>query len=151
MNNIVVKTIIFWLVILVSAILLWEVVRSANSTPSTAAPEISYSQFLSQVDAGSVTKVRIAGTTLVGTERDGSSFRVIVPGNQELMVDRLRQRNVEIWFEKSDQSAAAWLVNLAPLLLLAVLWFFMIRRIKNRRKPATDAGSATSASSWQIK
>lgn len=149
--NSTVKAIVFWLVILVSAILLWEVVRSANSAPSTPVPEISYSQFVSQVDAGNVTKVRIAGTTLNGTERDGSSIRVIVPANQELVVDRLRLRNVEIWFEKSDQSAAAWLVNLAPLLLLAVLWFFMIRQIRTRSQPGADAGAATSASSWQIK
>jgi len=44
------KTLIFWTVILFSAVTLWQIVRTNSSTK--AAPEISYSQFLSEVNAG---------------------------------------------------------------------------------------------------
>jgi ATP-dependent Zn protease len=89
--NTTIKTVAFWLV---SATLLWRVVKSSKST-TPSAPEISYSQFLSQVDDGNVATVRISK----------------------------RLKNVEIWYADSpEDSGWGWLVNLfAPLLLLAAL------------------------------
>lgn len=147
-----IKNFIFWLVILVSAIVLWQTVKSANNT-SGGAPvhEISYSQFLSQVDAGNVAKVRISGTTVDGSNRDGGSFRVIVSPSQEQMLETLRQKNVEIWYARTGESSANWLINLAPLVLLAALWFLMIRQMKTRANAKADAGAATTSAQWQGK
>lgn len=139
------KTLIFWMVILVAAILLWQVVKSSNTSSRAPIPEISYSQFLSQVEAGDVTKVTIAGTTLNGSNRDGSHFRVIVPASQQQMLEALQQKNVEIWFSPTEQSTTNWLVNLAPLALLAALWFFMIRQMRSAAKARSDSGAASSS------
>ena len=79
--NSTIKTVIFWLVILVSATLLWQVIKSGNSRTHSI-PEIGYSQFLSQVDAGSVIKVRISKVRVDGAYRDGSAFRSIAPARR---------------------------------------------------------------------
>jgi cell division protease FtsH len=146
-----VKTLIFWIVISISALLLWQVVKNSNQSTQSV-PEISYSQFLSQVDSGNVAKVRIAGSIGQGTYGDRSSFRVIVPAAQEQMLEALRQKQVEVWYaDKPDQSLAGWLMNLAPLALLAALWFFMIRQMKSRANARADAVAANSGAPWQGK
>ena len=130
--NTVVKTILFWMVIVVSAFLLWQTVKSGGS--SQPVPEISYSEFLARVASGQVSKVTIAGSVVRGYEAKSGGFRVIAPSNQAAMLDALQQHRVEIWFkEGTEQGWPTWLLNLAPLILLAALWFFMIRQAQRRR------------------
>jgi len=43
--NQTIKTVVFWCVIMLSAFLLWQVVKSGQNQQRT--PEISYSEFLS--------------------------------------------------------------------------------------------------------
>ena len=131
--NSTIKTVVFWLVIVLSAFLLWQVVKSDHNEQKT--PEISYSEFLSQIDAGNVAKVTISKAHAYGKYRDGSSFRVTAPTSQEGMLQALHQKNVEIWFRDDATSGGwpAWLLNLAPLILLAALWFFMIRQLNAKQ------------------
>lgn len=130
--NVRVKAAVFWLVIMVSAFLLWQVVRGTPNQQAT--PEISYSEFLSRVEAGNVISVTISNNQVYGRSRDNNSFRVTAPTNQEGMLQTLRQKNVEVWFKASaNEGWPARLTNLAPLFLLAALWFFMIRQMKSRQ------------------
>jgi cell division protease FtsH len=149
--NMTVKTIIFWIVILLAAIALWQVVKTGNRP--AASPEISYSQFLSQIDSGSVAKVRISKTKVDGTYRDGSSFRVFVPASQGQMSEMLLQKNVEVWYADAEQSGFAWLANLvAPLGLLAALWYFMIRQLnKMRTRGKFEAAPASISNDTQFR
>jgi len=143
--NQTIKAVLFWAVIVVSALLLWQVMRT-GTTQGRLAPEISYSQFLAQVADGQVSSVTIAGNVLRGNDTKGGSFRVIVPSNQGPMMDALQQHKVEIWFrEAPEQGWPNWILNLAPLVLLGALWFFMIRRM--RRPPWPTQGASGSDSS----
>lgn len=130
-----IKTVIFWLVIFVSAILLWQVVRAA---PQTAGDEISYSRFLSAVEAGNVDNVTIDGQHIRGWYTGGKgTFHSIGPSNPEVYLEVLRNKNIDIRFRDTQggslplQLLGTW----APLLLLAALWFFMIRQMQRRRQP----------------
>ena len=78
--NTVAKTGIFWAVIVVSAFLLWQVVRSGG--PTQTVPEISYSEFLGRIASGQVSKVSIAGSVVHASDAKGGGFRVIAPSNQ---------------------------------------------------------------------
>jgi cell division protease FtsH len=128
--NQTVKAVIFWLVILLAATSLWQVVKNSN-TQRTA--EISYSQFLSELDRGTVTRVNISNIQADGTYRDGGRFRVNLPTSQEQMLQSLQQTNVEVWYVGSSSGSATWLINLlAPLALVATLWFFMIRQMRTK-------------------
>jgi len=126
------KAAVFWMVIVVSAFLLWQTVKSGGS--AQAIPEISYSDFVARVASGQVSKVTIAGTVVRGSGANGSSFRVILPSNQSAALDALQQHGVEIWFKDTpDQGWPSWILNLAPLILLGALWFFMIRQMQRKR------------------
>ncbi len=142
-----VKAVVFWLVIMLSAFLLWQVVQKGPNQQTI--PEISYSEFLSQVEAGNVAKVTISNSQVNGIYRDNSSFRVTAPTHQEAMLQTLRQKNVEIWFrDTASGDRMSWLLNIAPLLLLAALWFFMIRQMKSRQVQRETAGAQSSDNRW---
>lgn len=125
-----VKTVVFWLVIVISAYLLWQTVKSGSDQKTSAT---SYSEFLSEVEAGKVKTVTISRTQITGLHTDGTSFRLVGPTSQDGLLQTLHEKNVEIWFRDTPESSAStWLLNLAPLILLAALWFFMIRQMKQR-------------------
>ena len=147
-NKIVVKTLIFWAVIMVSAILLWLVVRTASTNPPRSAPEISYSEFMSQVNAGAVSKVVITGTRADGSYRDGTAFAVNLPASQEQMLTTLQQKGVEIRYTNTNNQPFTWLVNLAPLILLAGLWFYLVRQKQKKKGATTEGSSATTNAPW---
>jgi hypothetical protein len=54
-----------------------------------------------------------------------------VPALQEGLLQTPRQKNVEIWFrDQADGNWPTWLSNVAPLILLAALWFFMVSTVQ---------------------
>jgi cell division protease FtsH len=79
----------------------------------------------------------------------GANFRVVVASNQAAMMDALQQHAVEIWFrDTAEGNWPTWLLNLAPLILLAALWYFMIRQMRLRTN-AQQSMSGTNPSQRQ--
>jgi len=137
--NSVMKILVFWAVILLSAFLLWQTVKS-RGTPQTVS-EISYSDFMVRVACGGVSRVTIKGSEVSGAGADGSSFHVILPPNQSTVLEALQQHGVQIWFKDTrDQNWPNWLLNPTPLILLAVLGLLMIRQVQ-RRRSGSDGSS----------
>ena len=135
-----VKAVAFWLVILVASLVLWQIVKTDHNQRES--PEISYSEFLSRVDAGAVSKVVITGSQITGTGQDAQQFRVQGPTYQAEMLNTLRNKNVEIWFRDTTGGWPAQLLGTwSPLILLAALWFFMIRQMGRRQKAQREAAS----------
>ena len=62
--NSTVKTVLFWAVIIVSAFLLWQVVRSGSNSQKDK--EVNLSQFMSDVNQGIVREVTISGQEVRG-------------------------------------------------------------------------------------
>jgi len=142
--NSVLKTVVFWMVIVVSAFLLWQTVKV--NPDERRVSEISYSRFVSQVADGQISRVTIEGRVIRGYDTKGGSFRVIAPSSQSDMLADLQQHGVEIWFkEPSEQNWPNWILNLMPLVLLAALWFFMIRQMQKRRLGGSESAASTPA------
>ena len=126
--NSTVKTVVFWLVIVLSAVLLYQVVMRSNSGPKEK--EVNFSQFMTDVDQGRVREVTIDGMQVKGKyANDGSPFHTTAPANYPDMIKMLRDKGVNINIR--DITSGSWPLQLlgtwAPLILLAALWFFMIR------------------------
>ena len=89
--NSTVKTIVFWLVIVLAGVLLWQVVRGANSGAKER--EINYSEFMSQVDQNNVTEVTVVGNDVRGKlKNDKAAFHVVVPPNYSEMYKPMRDQ-----------------------------------------------------------
>ena len=135
--NRTIKSVLFWLVIVAAAMILWKAVNTQRT--EQAVREISYSEFLSLVEAGNVSKVTITKEQITGSYRNGEAFRLHGPENPDAMVQMLRQKNVEVWFGK-EEKPSQWLLNLLPLVLLVGLWAVMMRQMKLRRQQGNQAG-----------
>ena len=139
--NSTVKTVGFWLVIVLSVFLLWQVVKAGSSGQKEA--EVNFSQFMADVDQGTVKEVTITGMEVRGKKTDGTGFHTTVPANYLQLIDTLRGKGVVINFRDiSNGSWPTWLLNFAPLILLAALWFFMIRQMQTGGNKALSFGKS---------
>ena len=144
--NSTVKTVLFWAGIIVSAFLLWQVVRTGSNTQKDA--EINFSQFMSDVDQGIVREVTVIGVEVRGKRKsDNSAFHTTIPANYPDMYKTLRDKGVSINVKDiSNGTWPTWLLNLAPLVLLAALWFFMIRQMQTKRNGLHATGQTPAPS-----
>ena len=139
--NSTIKTVLFWAVIVVSAVLLWQVVRTGTTGPKEK--EIGFSEFLSKVDSGDVRDAMFIGQEVKGKLKDDSQFHTIVPANYPDMYKKLTEKGVPYSFKDiSSGSWPSWLLNLAPLVLLGALWFFMIRQMQTGGNKALSFGKS---------
>jgi len=140
--NSTVKTVVFWVVIGLSALLLWTVIQQGRSGQKDA--EVNFSQFMSDVDAGNVHEVTVDGMQLRGKHRDGSAFHTTVPANYPDMIKDLQNKGVSMTFR--DANSGSWPLQLlgtwAPLILLGALWFFMIRQMQTGGNKALSFGKS---------
>src|SRR5881409_3030347 len=106
--------------------------------------EVNFSQFMSDVDKGNVKEITIIGMEVRGKYRnDNSGFHTTVPANYPDMIKMLRDKGVTINIRDiSNGSWPTWLLNLAPLVLLAALWFFMIRQMQTGGNKALSFGKS---------
>jgi cell division protease FtsH len=96
------------------------------------------------VDQGNVKEVTINLQEVHGKfANDGSTFHTTVPTNYPDMIKLLRDKGVVINVrDASSGSWPSWLLNLAPLILLAALWFFMIRQMQTGGNKALSFGKS---------
>jgi cell division protease FtsH len=140
--NSTVKTILFWVVIVLSCVLLWQVVKAGgNSAKDT---EINFSEFASQVNQGNVSEVTITGTDVRGKYRaDKKGFHTTVPANYPDMIKQLQDKNVVITVKDAQSGNwPTWLLQIAPLVLFGALWFIMIRQMQTGGSKALSFGKS---------
>jgi cell division protease FtsH len=141
--NSTVKTVLFWLVIIVSAVALWQVVMHAGAGGQKV-KEVNFSDFLADVDHGNVKEVTINGQDLTGKYTDGSAFHTTMMLGYTDIIKPLRDKNVNITVK--DASSGSWPLALlgtwAPLILLGALWFFMIRQMQTGGNKALSFGKS---------
>jgi cell division protease FtsH len=136
-----VKTVIFWVVLVLIAVLLWAVVRTGNHRSDRA---LNFSEFLSDVELGNVREVTINGNEVKGEFMNGqSSFHTIVPSNYPKLFDLLEDKKVQTTI--SDPSSSGWisiLVQSSPFILLIGFWIFMMRQMQSGGNKALSFGKS---------
>jgi cell division protease FtsH len=142
--NSTVKTVLFWLLIGVSALLLWEVVKSARDGQKDQ--ELTVTQFMSDVDQNNIREIEVYGMEVRGKHRDGSQFHTTAPTNYFTpdMLKTLQSKGVVIKFKdvNSGSIPLTLLGTWAPLILLGALWFFMIRQMQTGGNKALSFGKS---------
>jgi len=140
--NSTVKTVLFWLLIGVSALLLWEVVKGARDTQKDK--EENFTEFMGNVEAGRVHEVTVDGMQVKGKLTDGTAFHTTAPQNYPDMIKTLRDKGVNMSFRdvNSGSLPLQLLGTWAPLILLGALWFFMIRQMQTGGNKALSFGKS---------
>ena len=98
---------------------------------------------MSDVNQGNVQEVTINGQEVRGKYRDGKGFHTNVPVNFPDMYKTLQDKGVQVTVRDiSGGGWPSWLFNLAPIILLAALWFFMIRQMQTGGNKALSFGKS---------
>ncbi len=144
--NSTVKTVVFWVVMLATAVLLWQVVQ--HGTPNKEL-ELNFTRFLNEVEQGNVAEVTIIGTASTPPEvrgkfkKDSQAFKTVVPSNYPDMIKLLRDKSVVINIkEASNNSWISLLVQASPFLLLIGFWIFMMRQMQSGGNKALSFGKS---------
>ncbi len=136
------KTAVFWAVIILSGLLLWQVVKAGGT--GAKQKEINFSEFMSQVNQSNVADVTVNGTEVTGkTRNDKANFRTTIPANYPDMYKTLQDKGVNVTIKDTQSGSwSSWLIQLMPLLLLGALWFFMIRQMQTGGNKALSFGKS---------
>jgi cell division protease FtsH len=133
------KNIVFWIAAGAIIILLWSLLQ----TPGMIKTQVSFSQFLADVEAKKVAKVTITGSQVKGEYNDKSAFKTVLPTQYDDLVKVLRENGVEI--EVKDINKGGWLSVLftwSPILLIILFWFFFMRQMQAGGNKAMSFGKS---------
>lgn len=119
------RNVSFYLLIIIIAISIIDY----YSSRTTNKQEISYTQFLHQVQEQKVERVTIVENTIRGKLKDGVEFTTIAP-NDPTLINTLREKGVDIKAEQPPQPPwwTTIFSSILPMLLLIGVWFFIMQQ-----------------------
>lgn len=122
------KNLVLWLVI--AAVLLTVFNNFSTEEESKG---LNYSEFVSEVQQGSVAKVVIDGYSIQGVRRNGDRFETVRPALQDpKLVDDLIANKVIIEGKRPEQQSV-WmqlLVAAFPILIIVAIFMFFMRQMQ---------------------
>ncbi len=142
MNNFT-KNLALWVIIGLLLIALFNLFQNPSGRGTQS--NLSYSDFLAEVDSGRVSDVTIQGKTINGHLTDGRSFSTYVPPEDPNLVASLRERGVTITAAPIDDSMPSLLgvlVSWFPMLLLIGVWIFFMRQMQSGGGKAMGFGKS---------
>jgi cell division protease FtsH len=142
--NSTVKTIMFWVFILICLVLLWGVV-SHGTIGQGKDTEIPYSELYDKVQQGMVQDAAIQGTDLRGHMKatPKEQFHTTVGDHYDDLEKAMLTSHVS--FSKKDAQnnlLLPILFNVGPFVLLGAIWFFMLRQMQSGGNKALSFGKS---------
>jgi cell division protease FtsH len=142
--NSTVKTIMFWVFILICLVLLWGVVQH-GTIGAGKDTEITYSELYDKVQSGLVQDAQVQGTDLRGHMKatPKEQFHTSVGESHEDLDKAMLAAHVN--FSKKDAQSNLLLpilFNVGPFVLLGAIWFFMLRQMQSGGNKALSFGKS---------
>ncbi|MBW2574043.1 MAG: ATP-dependent zinc metalloprotease FtsH [Deltaproteobacteria bacterium] len=133
------KNLALWIVITLMMIMLYNLFNQQH----IAETNISYTEFLSMVDKGSIPDVVIQGHELFVTDANHNRFKVYAPQDTDL-VKILRQKGVTI--NAKPETDSPWYMNVLvswfPMIVLIGVWIFFMRQMQSGGGKAMSFGKS---------
>jgi cell division protease FtsH len=131
-----------WVIIVLLLLALFTLFQ--NPSQRTSAQDISFSQLLSEVDAGRVRDVLIQGPEIRGTFANGTAFQTYAP-NDPGLVQKLYNKGVTITARPLTENVP-WFVSLLvswlPFIALIGVWVFLSRQMQGGAGKAMGFGKS---------
>ena len=122
------RNLAFWVVLFLMIVVLFNVFSSGSGGMQSR--EISYSEFVANVENGSIDAVTLDGEKVSFIGGDKREYYTIRPGDADV-TDLLIQNEVSIRAEQQETSGLqAFLVSLLPFLLLIGVWIYFMNRMQ---------------------
>ena len=121
------KNLIFWAVIFIVMILLFQVFTK----PKHTLLDKNYSEFITAVEKNQVLEVEARGRNMTWKDVNGKRYKTYAPEDPE-MIKMLRDQKVVINAKKEEESPF-WqniLISWFPMILLIGVWIFFMRQVQ---------------------
>jgi cell division protease FtsH len=141
--NSTVKTIMFWIFILVCLVLLYAVVSKSTGL-GTKDNEISYSDLYNKVQNNQLDDAVIQGADLHGHLKGSKDqFHTYVGTNYEDLKRAMVAANVKLTIKpESSNFPLQLLLNIGPFVLIGAFYFFMMRQMQSGGNKALSFGKS---------
>ena len=135
------KNIGIWLVIGLVMLMLFNLVGPKESNER----KISFSEFIAQIESGSLIEVTISGNQIRGVNDSNDSFQTQAP-NYPALFEILDRHQVRVRIEPADQTNLfmAILNSWLPMILIIGIWLFFVRQIQGGGTRAMGFGKIRS-------
>ncbi len=125
------KNLLLWVVIAVVLIAVFQSFNPRSTSPSN----VSYSEFMQQVENNAVGQVTISATmpaTIAGKRKDGTPLQTVAPLDDSQMIPTLRSHGVQVSQDPADNSSALWriLLDWVPFLIFIGLLIYFMRQMQ---------------------
>jgi cell division protease FtsH len=144
--NSTLKSLLFWVVLVVILGLIWQFSASWQSSSS----EIKFTEFMTRVQAKEVAEVTFVGNEITGkftttTAADGTNrgFRTYVPLGYDGLPNYLQSNGITI--DARRETAGTWttvLLSWAPIILMIGFWVFIMRQMQSGGNKALSFGKS---------
>jgi len=133
------RNLLIWIVLGGLIIALWTFLQN----PAVAKKDVTFSQFMSEVEAKKVEEVTIQDNQVRGKFTDGQTFRTILPAGYTDLIKILRDNAVNIVVKDTSRNPIfALLMSWFPLLLIVVFWIFFMKQMQAGGNKAMSFGKS---------
>ena len=134
------KNLVMWAIIVFLTIGLYNMFKHPQNIQQKN--DISFSEFLKEVDNGRVAQVNIEGNNISGILSNGKNFTTYAPNDPNL-VEKLSNKGVGITATPTEDkmpSLLGVLLSWFPMLLLIGVWIFFMRQMQGGKGGAMGFG-----------
>lgn len=131
------QTITFWLVILLLIFVMFQMSRLGNGKEQ----ELSYTEFLAQVNRGEVARVGFDEKDVTITSINGQKFTTYLPLEDPELVRNLVSKGIVVYSKKPSQLLGI-LLSWFPFLLFIGVWIFLMRGMRGGAGQAFSFGKS---------
>ena len=134
------RNLVMWAIIVFLTIGLYNMFKNPQNIQQKN--DISFSEFLKEVDNGRVAQVNIEGNNISGVLSDGKNFTTYAPNDPNL-VEKLSNKGVGITATPTEDkmpSLLGVLLSWFPMLLLIGVWIFFMRQMQGGKGGAMGFG-----------
>ena len=138
------RSLMFWIALALAVIVIYSYMSSFTSDQA----EITYSEFIAQLDRGNIAEVTFKDRELQGLLREPASFesaqrtqavakfktRIPFQDYNYELVGQLQEQNVRIIAE-TDSAMLGYILAAAPWILIVLVWLFFIRQMQGASGP----------------
>jgi cell division protease FtsH len=142
--NSTLKSLLFWMVLVVVGVLIWTFSTSLTGKPETT---MAFSEFLKHLKAKptEIAEVTMTGNEITGTLNTGNDqkFRTYATPAYEQLGNLLEEKGVVIKVKPEATSPwTALLYSWAPILLMIGFWIFIMRQMQSGGNKALSFGKS---------
>ena len=124
------RNLALWVIIALLLVVLFNLFQPGVG--QHAAQTIAYSDFVSEMNAGHIRSVAIAGHQVTGQLTDSHAFQTYIPDDPTL-AQRLTDKGVTVVAKPEEEGGSQLfrlLLNWFPMLLLVGVWVFFMRQMQ---------------------